>query len=493
MCAGGQCWRGYGSSSEGVPQKRARVLWNAAKEREFMDNLKRELKIESLEDWRAVTVRVIANRGGRGLIDRHRGSVLALLQSCYPEEDITPWRCRKKLPANFWDFRENGRAFLEDVAKRMHLRKPSDWMDVTSSQVAAYGGRGLLAKYPSLLEAVIDLVDGAETLSLDFPCAAARGQWSDKAYRRGFLERLAKARGIEGPGDWKKACIQDVRDAGGGALLGWYGGSLRSALSDCFPEVKEEFQLQKKTSGFWSDRENRKNALEDWAHDQGINMESEEFWATVSRRTLVQQGLGPLVTFYRNSIYALLEDLLPHFAHVRRKHHAPGHWDVQENRRAFLEELAEAHDVKEPADWAHVSTTDVLNAGGSSLLARTGNVLGALRDAFPEHSDAWQRIQCRPVLSKSYWEDEENVRHCIRTVAEAYGLSSCKDWGRLSVQQACEAGASSLLRFRPLTEALEITYGKEAVADFPQDLAKRSSQFILAQQLRILAPEPAHQ
>lgn len=487
------CWRGY-SSSEGEAKRRPRTLWDAAKERAFMDRVKADLQIDSEEGWRNVTARDIARRGGRGLIDRHRGSVLALLQNCYPEAPPTPWRCRKKLPTGFWEDRENGRAFLEDVAKRMHLRSVEDWMEVTSSQVNAYGGKGLLVRYSSLLEAVKDLVDGTENLSLDSPCAAARGQWSNKEYRRGFLERLADAHGVKSAGDWKKLGLKDVRDAGGGALLGWYGGSLRTALADCFPEVEEEFELQKKAPGFWLSKENRKLALKQWAESEGVSLEEEETWATATKAKLTSKGLGRLVSHYNCSVTALVEDLLPHLAHTRKRRHSPGWWDLQENRRAFLEEVAEKHGVREPSDWAQVSTTAVLSAGGSSLLTRMGNVHTALRDAFPEHDDAWQRTQCRPVLSRAYWDDEENVKSCIKAVADVYGLSSCKDWARLSARQAVNAGAASLLRYRSLTDALEITYGKEVVASIPRiSLAKRSSQFVLAQQIRLLAPEPVQQ
>lgn len=54
---------------------------------------------------------------------------------------------KKRVPTNFWKLQENRKKFLDELASKLKLKKPSDWGNVTIQQIHDFGGGSLLNTY----------------------------------------------------------------------------------------------------------------------------------------------------------------------------------------------------------------------------------------------------------------------------------------------------------------------------------------------------------
>ena len=60
-------------------------FWDrAANQKMFMDSVGKDLSLKSLSEWQNVTKATIIEKGGRGLLEQYRFSMIELLGSLYP-------------------------------------------------------------------------------------------------------------------------------------------------------------------------------------------------------------------------------------------------------------------------------------------------------------------------------------------------------------------------------------------------------------------------
>jgi len=120
-------------------------------QRDFLDNIAKQLKIAKWEDWYQVGIKDIEDNGGRVLLKRYNDSIIAALLANYPEHPWQIWLFRK-VPNGFWDDHGNVREVLHWIEKQLGLETPEDWYGVTSSQISAMGCFMLLNKYGGFYE-----------------------------------------------------------------------------------------------------------------------------------------------------------------------------------------------------------------------------------------------------------------------------------------------------------------------------------------------------
>jgi hypothetical protein len=70
------------------------------------------------------------------------------LMSSYPTVQWHPWLFKHiSIPKGFWNDASHRKSFFDWFAEQMALKSPSDWYNVTSKDVIAKGGSGLLTYY----------------------------------------------------------------------------------------------------------------------------------------------------------------------------------------------------------------------------------------------------------------------------------------------------------------------------------------------------------
>jgi len=144
---------------------------------------------------------------------------------------------------------------------------------------------------------------------------------------------------------------------------------------------------------------------------------------------------------------------------------------VEENRRAFVEKLAEELDIKMAEDWQKVEKQHVKEHGGSGILRHftdhpLGSVFGMLLDAYPELTEA-DVFRYRRRLPKGFTADLENRRTVLGQLAEGLGVKEAKDWAQVSTQRFQGAGGTTLLQFYDgsMSRLLADLVGEEAAAE----------------------------
>ncbi len=53
------------------------------------------------------------------------------------------------MPPHHWNSVANQRAFMDELAKKLNIKSPTDWYKVTRGTFTQYGGDGLLQRYHS--------------------------------------------------------------------------------------------------------------------------------------------------------------------------------------------------------------------------------------------------------------------------------------------------------------------------------------------------------
>ena len=65
------------------------------------------------------------------------------------------------VPPGFWRRSANRRAFMEWLERKLDVRKPEDWYELTSATIRRFGGRGLLQQcFVSFRQACMTAAEG---------------------------------------------------------------------------------------------------------------------------------------------------------------------------------------------------------------------------------------------------------------------------------------------------------------------------------------------
>jgi hypothetical protein len=123
-------------------------LWkNLKDQREFMDALGKKLGFQEIEHWYKVTKKMIGENGGYSLLAKYEYSVMALLQSVFPEHSWISHRFVQKTENSFWESKKNQVDFLDWVSQQLNYQSMEDWYGISIKTIRQMGGGGLLQKY----------------------------------------------------------------------------------------------------------------------------------------------------------------------------------------------------------------------------------------------------------------------------------------------------------------------------------------------------------
>jgi len=116
-------------------------------QREYLEFLgKKYFNIQNLDDWYNVSATKLKSIGGQSLLKLHSGFP-EMLQKLYPSH---PWDFASKLqrlPSAYWDDFNNVYNFIRKAEKALKVTEFQDWYRISTRQLAALGGQGLLMKY----------------------------------------------------------------------------------------------------------------------------------------------------------------------------------------------------------------------------------------------------------------------------------------------------------------------------------------------------------
>lgn len=429
----------------------------------FMDSVAKELGLSRPEDWSKVRQRDLRRLGGSGLMARYNNSLATALADVYKMQPRTAAALVSQKPRGYWGARENRLAFKEFVEREHNISGVEGWRKITHTHIRKLGGAGLLKEYnDSMLQLVQDLVEGAAGKQpFEIRDRVPNCYWEKHEHRRAFLSYVTARLGMEDPSSWGQLKNADVRRMGGRGLLARFKGSLSKALEDAFPEWSyTPGALSRAPNCYWTVEENRRAFMKDIAQERGFSQA--EDWREMSTAEFIGLG-GSSILQYHGTLPQALEDLFPEYGpnvETRlRGRTIRGHWHSLEAQRAFLDDVAEEFGVEKPSDWQRVSTTKVLERGGSSLLRRYPSFRAALQELYPDFDEEeWNALNCRPRVPADHWDKVENIRAYLEDTRDRLALKCDEDWARVSKAQLIDIKGASLLRRMPLLEALEVGF-----------------------------------
>jgi len=205
--------------------------------------------------WYSITRKDVTDaQGGKSILRRyHNNSHIKALIELYPE---VMWEKEKfSHHADKWQDPKKRRDFFDAFSKSRQFN-PLDsekWYSISLREVKKAGGAGLLRYYKgSHITALLDLYPELMLQRkefLNFP-----DKWQNPKIRRKFLDDFASIRQFD-PLDaeqWYSITHNEIKRAGGSALLYYYNGSPFKALKELYPELmlkKSNFHKSKVSKG----------------------------------------------------------------------------------------------------------------------------------------------------------------------------------------------------------------------------------------------------
>jgi len=244
----------------------------------------------------------------------------------------------------------------------------------------------------------------------------------------------------------------------------------REKISESNNEILSKF-----SPGFWLNKENHKNFLEELAVK--LNIKKPEDWGSISKQSLHERGGSTLLRHY-GSLRKALKQIFPEIEwknewFLNSPKVEMGFWKKKENRKQFLEELAVKLDIKEPKDWGKVSKQQILENHGGSLLVMHNSLRKALSENFPEIEWNPEWFPNAPKFESGFWNSTDNHRRFLVDLAKNLHIDNPKEWGKVTRQKIIENNGGSLLHvYKSLQKALS--------ANFPE-IEWRSEWFVHSQ------------
>ncbi len=194
-------------------------FWEEARNRHrYLDWLGQQLGYRRPSDWYTLIGDDLTHRHGGALLDRYDGSVPALVMDNLPHEDWQEWLFAST-PQRFWQEAKNQRRYLQWLGRQLGFREPEDWYALSTRQVSAHHGSGLLVVLGNtrmaVLRAYLPDYEWQEWRLPNIP----PGFWEEPANRRRYLDWLGTQLGYQQVADWRRLRVTDLLQHHGERLL----------------------------------------------------------------------------------------------------------------------------------------------------------------------------------------------------------------------------------------------------------------------------------
>lgn len=301
-----------------------------------------------------------------------------------------------RVPNGFWDVRANRRKYLLWLGKRLKFTKKTDWYNLTRECFLKNHGGGLLAtRYNhSPIVAMRDFDPKYDWKPWLFKSSPQRF-WRDQANRNQYFDWLGKQLRFKTDEDWYSLTQQDFIDYyGHGLLTNYYKGSAIAALKDYKPHIEfEEWLFYTVPQGFWRHKENRVRYMA-WLGKR-LGYKKPEDWYHITRKEFNENYGGRLLQIRKSvSPLWLLREYLPKYdwqewLFVRVPN---GFWKTRSNREKYITWLGKKLGFRKQADWYKLTTEDIRDSGGGTLLSiyYNNSLFALLQDTLPKYKK-WDR------------------------------------------------------------------------------------------------------
>ena len=322
---------------------------------QFLKEIKEKYNLQTPEDWNSITKAQIQSHGVQGLLSKYSMFDLKCL-ACPEGKSIfnNPYQ-----PPGYWENKENILQFLKEITEKFHLKTPEDWNLLSARQIKSLGGSYLLSKYSIYELKCLGCPEGK--LIFDKQPKPA-GYWENNSNILQFLSELKEKYNLQTPEDWNSISGKQIKSIGGNTLLSKY--SIYQLKCMACPEGKSIFDNQLKPSGYWDNKENVIQYLNEI--QQKFNFQTPEDWNSITHKQILSLGGWGLLKKY--SILEVKCMACPEGKLLFEQIYKPAQfWKNETNRNRFLLQLKDKYHLHTLLDWKRISKNQIISQGGSWL------------------------------------------------------------------------------------------------------------------------------
>lgn len=192
-------WRERDNSEESY-----RNLSTIENQREFFDEIYKQLNLSKMDDWYKISKEDIYNFGGKGLLEKtFSNSLFSALSNVYPHHSFNSKNFKKKIDP------VKHREVFVNLSRRLNFQSMSDWYNISSNQL--YEASFIVQHYyrGSPARAVQEIFKEHEWLPWKFK-QVQLGLWEDKEMQKKFFVWFGKFVGIQKMDEWYDIRVEDV-------------------------------------------------------------------------------------------------------------------------------------------------------------------------------------------------------------------------------------------------------------------------------------------
>ena len=140
-----------------------------------------------------------------------------------------------------------------------------------------------------------------------------------------------------------------------------------------------------------------------------------------------------------------------------KKRFSAGYWQSIDNQRKFLDSFAKHKKFKSFNDWYGVTSKDILEFKGHTLITQyKGSLFDALKAVYPEFK--WNIYQRKHIPYK-HWSSIDNQKLFLKYVATTLKITKVEEWKKVSDSQFIELGGKTLLsKHKTISKCLSTLY-----------------------------------
>jgi hypothetical protein len=260
---------------------------------------------------------------------------------------------------------------------------------------------------------------------------------------RQYLDNLAELQNIATIEDWYKVNTTTIFIQNGKQLLRRFDYSICKMLSTLYPDTNwQPWRFHRNCNNVWSIESNQKKYVE-WLEEQ-LDIVILDDWYRITCEQLFKFGASILLQKYNYSLVNLLEAIYPNFCWIPWKFSQVSNdfWDNYNNRRKFMDWIAELHEINSLDDWYRLKHMDFNNYGSLLHIRFENSVIRAL-------SSVYQDTLWLPWLfdhaPQGYWHIKKHQEEYLEWLEDQLQIKNADDWSRISSDILKQYKGNSLL------------------------------------------------
>ena len=260
------------------------------------------------------------------------------------------------------------------------------------------------------------------------------GFWEEERNIKQFLQELQVKLNLKTPKELNTISQKQIRAYGGGSLFKKY--SMLELKCIGWPEAKSYFSPNPKSKGYWKDKKNILQLLEEVKVKH--NLHSFKEWNELSWKQIKEVcGNSSILTQY--SLYELKCLACPDSKSFFTASKPQNYWDDKTHVEAFLKDIEQKYNLNSPEDWNSITINQIKSKTGGKTLLNKYSLHELKCIGSPNYNF---NPSYKPV---GYWDNQQNVENFLYNIQEKLNLRTIDDWNLITRKTIQKYGGGSLL------------------------------------------------